>query len=229
MSIISVDVSWRVRVLCVFYVQEKLRSHTCLPTYLPTVSKLHIKFQVLTKTTFSPAFVKLNRPSQTFVALNWTDPQEFAEAETQFFRFQAIFNGTTFFIATRYKKIPNGKKLGPFCRRLDSRAARRQVHFQTKNRNLGIFWKALPWKMFVFSWPFCLFYCKMVIGNLVHFVVIWYIFPRFGMLHRERSGNPAWFIEMKCANLTRRVPSSQGANPITLHLQVIHMCTYTCD
>jgi hypothetical protein len=26
--------------------------------------------------------------------------------------------------------------------------------------------------------------------NLVHFVVIWYIFPRFGMLYQEKSGNP---------------------------------------
>jgi hypothetical protein len=29
-------------------------------------------------------------------------------------------------------------------------------------------------------WPF---------GNLV---VIWYIFPRFGILHPEKSGNPGW-------------------------------------
>jgi hypothetical protein len=27
-------------------------------------------------------------------------------------------------------------------------------------------------------------------GHLVHLVVIWYIFPRFGMLHREKSGSP---------------------------------------
>jgi hypothetical protein len=26
--------------------------------------------------------------------------------------------------------------------------------------------------------------------HLVHFVVIWYIFPRFGLLYREKSGNP---------------------------------------
>jgi hypothetical protein len=28
---------------------------------------------------------------------------------------------------------------------------------------------------------------------LVHFVVIWYIFSRFGMMYREQSGNPAAF------------------------------------
>jgi hypothetical protein len=27
--------------------------------------------------------------------------------------------------------------------------------------------------------------------RLVHFVIIWYIFTRFGMLYREKSGNPA--------------------------------------
>jgi hypothetical protein len=27
-------------------------------------------------------------------------------------------------------------------------------------------------------------------GHLVDFVVIWYIFPRFGMLYQEKSGNP---------------------------------------
>jgi hypothetical protein len=34
-------------------------------------------------------------------------------------------------------------------------------------------------------WPFGIF-C----GNLVYFVVIWYIFTRFGILEQEKSGNP---------------------------------------
>jgi hypothetical protein len=68
------------------------------------------------------------------------------------------------------------------------------VCFQTKNSNLGKFWRALEWKMLVYFvviwniirssgipilWPF---------GNVV---VIWYIFPRFGILCQEKSGNPA--------------------------------------
>jgi hypothetical protein len=28
-------------------------------------------------------------------------------------------------------------------------------------------------------------------GHLVYFEVIWYIFPRFGILYQEKSGNPA--------------------------------------
>jgi hypothetical protein len=30
-------------------------------------------------------------------------------------------------------------------------------------------------------------------GHLVYFVVIWYAFPRFGMLYQEKSGNPAFY------------------------------------
>jgi hypothetical protein len=66
------------------------------------------------------------------------------------------------------------------------------VYFQIKNLNLGSFWSVLQWKMCVYFWdiwsisqPFCLSY-----GNLVTLVVIWYIFPRFGMLYQEKSGNP---------------------------------------
>jgi hypothetical protein len=66
------------------------------------------------------------------------------------------------------------------------------VYFQTKNRNFGTFLRALQWKMFVYFMdigsilgPFDIFY-----GHLVYFVVIWYIFPRVGILHREKSGNP---------------------------------------
>jgi hypothetical protein len=43
--------------------------------------------------------------------------------------------------------------------------------------NLGTFWSILL--------PLEIFY-----GHLVYFVVIWYIFPRFGILYQEKSGNP---------------------------------------
>jgi hypothetical protein len=67
------------------------------------------------------------------------------------------------------------------------------VSFQTKNPNLGKFWWVLQWKMLVFFmtiWsilrPLDIFY-----GHSVYLVVIWYIFPRFGILYQEKSGNPA--------------------------------------
>jgi hypothetical protein len=66
------------------------------------------------------------------------------------------------------------------------------VCFQTKNPNLGNFWRVLQWKMLVYfmdTWSilrsFVIFY-----GHLVEFVVIWYIFPRFAILYQEKSGNP---------------------------------------
>jgi hypothetical protein len=61
------------------------------------------------------------------------------------------------------------------------------VFFQTKNRNLGKFWRVLQWKMLVFLWPFDIFY-----AHLVYFDEIWYIFPRLGILYQEKSGIPGY-------------------------------------
>jgi hypothetical protein len=65
------------------------------------------------------------------------------------------------------------------------------VYFQTKNPNLGKFLRALDWKMliyFVDIWnslqTFVEFY-----DHLVQFVLIWYIFSAFGIMHAEKSGN----------------------------------------
>jgi hypothetical protein len=67
------------------------------------------------------------------------------------------------------------------------------VCFQTKNPNLGKLLSALDWKMLIYfmgSWNILLrsgnFY-----GCLVHFVSTWYIFPGFGIMDQEKSGNPA--------------------------------------
>jgi hypothetical protein len=59
------------------------------------------------------------------------------------------------------------------------------VYFHTKTPNLGKFWWALEWKMLVYL---------MVIWNILwtfgNVVVIWYNFPHFGKLYKEKSGNP---------------------------------------
>jgi hypothetical protein len=51
--------------------------------------------------------------------------------------------------------------------------------FQTKDSNLGKYWRASDWKMIMYVmaiwnilWRFGIFY-----DHLVHFVLIWYIFP----------------------------------------------------
>jgi hypothetical protein len=66
------------------------------------------------------------------------------------------------------------------------------VSFQTKNLNLGKFWRALDWKMLIYFmaiWnilqTFRIFY-----DHLVHFVFIWYIFSGSGNIYQEKSGNP---------------------------------------
>jgi hypothetical protein len=67
------------------------------------------------------------------------------------------------------------------------------VCFQSKNPNLGKFWRALDWKKWIYF---------MVIGNILrrlgifydhleHFVFIWYIFSCFGIMEKEKSGNLA--------------------------------------
>jgi hypothetical protein len=53
------------------------------------------------------------------------------------------------------------------------------VYFQTKFPDLGKIWSALEWKIlsyFMTIWKFLLPF-GIYNGRLVHFVVIWYIFP----------------------------------------------------
>jgi hypothetical protein len=66
------------------------------------------------------------------------------------------------------------------------------VYFQTKNRNLGKFWCVLQWKLLVYFMNICpiLRPINIFYGPLVYFVVIWYIFPRVGILYLQKSGNP---------------------------------------
>jgi hypothetical protein len=50
-------------------------------------------------------------------------------------------------------------------------------------------WKILAYFMTLWSRYFTAI--GNIFGHLVYFVVIWYIFPRFGILYLEKSGNPA--------------------------------------
>jgi hypothetical protein len=68
------------------------------------------------------------------------------------------------------------------------------VCFQTKNPNLGKFWRALDWKLLYISCPFGIFY-----GDLGYFITSWYILYSFGTFstilfscrYQEKSGNTA--------------------------------------
>jgi hypothetical protein len=53
-------------------------------------------------------------------------------------------------------------------------------YFQTKNPNLGKFWRVLQWKILVY----------FVAIWYTYYIATWYIFLRFGMLCQEKSVNP---------------------------------------
>jgi hypothetical protein len=85
------------------------------------------------------------------------------------------------------------------------------VCFQTKNPNLGKFWRVLLWKIlvcFMTIWsilrPLEIYY-----GHLVYFVVIWYIFPRFGILDQDKSGNPESQFRKQSFFVVQYVPTKK--------------------
>jgi hypothetical protein len=55
------------------------------------------------------------------------------------------------------------------------------------------FWRGLQWKIMVYFMTIWSILLRLEIfyGQLVYFVVIWYI-SRLGILHQEKSGNPEW-------------------------------------
>jgi hypothetical protein len=57
-------------------------------------------------------------------------------------------------------------------------------------KNVGIFYARSEYFTAVCGHLSTLWPNSMFCGYLAHFVVIWYIFPRFGMFNREKSGNP---------------------------------------
>jgi hypothetical protein len=74
------------------------------------------------------------------------------------------------------------------------------VSFQTKNPNLGKFWRAFDWKRLIYLmaiWnilqTFGIFY-----DHYVHSVFIWYIFSGLDNIYQEKSGNPALAIVVEC-------------------------------
>jgi hypothetical protein len=70
------------------------------------------------------------------------------------------------------------------------------AYFQNKNPNLGRLWRVLEWKMLVYFisiWsilrPFSIFF--VLFGKFYNHLDI---FPRFGVLYQEKSGNPGQVI-----------------------------------
>jgi hypothetical protein len=88
--------------------------------------------------------------------------------------------------------------------RLQSRVARWHI-LKPKNPKLGKFWRALQRKVFAYFmaiWSF-LFSFGIFCGNLAHFMIISYIFSRFGVLCKEKSGDPASQASFVCNDLRK--------------------------
>jgi hypothetical protein len=113
------------------------------------------------------------------------------------------------------------------------------VCFQTKNKNLGTFWRVLQWRMLVYFkdiWsilrPFDIFY-----SHLKYFIVIWYTylvvlcytFPRFGILHQEKSGNPGLRMRFLSRNEIERKHFFSSFSQIKSHLQFFRKLRIICD
>jgi hypothetical protein len=67
------------------------------------------------------------------------------------------------------------------------------VCFQTKNQNLGKFWRVSQWKMLVYfmdTWSILRSFVICILWTFGIACGICYIFPRFGILYLEKSGNP---------------------------------------
>jgi hypothetical protein len=74
------------------------------------------------------------------------------------------------------------------------------AYFQNKNPDLGKIWEGRAMKDVGILYGYSVYLATIwsiwrlfgtFYGHLVHYMVIRYIFPRFGMLCQDKSGNPA--------------------------------------
>jgi hypothetical protein len=89
--------------------------------------------------------------------------------------------------------------------------------FQTKNPNLGKFWRDLQRKILVYF---------MAIGPVLrplgilcgHLIYLWLfgIFSSFGMLYQEKSGNPLWCCES--SSLLTTIAVKAGAMQLSVQM-----------
>jgi hypothetical protein len=72
------------------------------------------------------------------------------------------------------------------------------AYFQTKNLNLGRYWRVLQWKMLDYSaiWSILRLF-GIVCDHLAYFRVIGYIFFLFLVSIRRKCGNPGMNVVVK--------------------------------
>jgi hypothetical protein len=82
----------------------------------------------------------------------------------------------------------------------------------------GKFWRILHWKMLAYF--MAIWSNGICCGHFAKFMVIWYIFYRFGMLYREKSGNhEANVIEMFILDFKSVWRMSWRMDCVTWHLK----------
>jgi hypothetical protein len=104
---------------------------------------------------------------------------------------------TTEFVSYDTNRMASVCVVRPNCASYDSNFVSfdqgcQMFYFQTENPNLDKIWRALEWKTLSYSmtiWNILLPF-GIIYGRLVKFVVIWYIFPRFGMFGQRNIWQP---------------------------------------
>jgi hypothetical protein len=83
------------------------------------------------------------------------------------------------------------------------------VCFQTKNPNLGPFWRALDWKMLIYFMAIWNIWRTFGIfhGHLEYFVFVWYIFYGFGIMYQEKIWQP-WSTQEQAHDFCTLMPAS---------------------
>jgi hypothetical protein len=95
------------------------------------------------------------------------------------------------------------------------------VYFQTKNPNLGKFWRALNWTMVIYFmaiWNGIFFY------HLVHFVFIWYILGSFVFIWYHFPVLVSCTKKNLATLLLRHVPSAQKFSIRILEISLTVSC-----
>jgi hypothetical protein len=108
--------------------------------------------------------------------------------------------------------------------------------FLTRSPNLDKFWRALDWKMLIYFmaigtilWIFGIFY-----DHLVPFLFIWYIFPGFGNICQEKSGNPAGRLRrnrLPCVTVIASLKSAlpgRETEPVLPSCRIQYFLTVKC-
>jgi hypothetical protein len=96
------------------------------------------------------------------------------------------------------------------------------AYFQTKNPNLGRFWRVLQWKMVYFTVIWSILRPLGIFSGYLFGIIYDYLvyFPRFGMLYQKKSGIPCSIHFLLNETLMKISMSKQNAIWLRRRLQI---------